>query len=160
MDLVDLAKPGRRISLSIPDDPTDYVAAGFSPDGRLVAVHAACQRPIVPSNMDELLEFLRSGFTMTKEQFVVCLYDTSTGRRRAVIPTWDTGEPTVLSFAPDGQSVWTIEPYGGALRGRRWAIPSGWAPAWLLVATAAGILLVIADCRRGRKHKDGNPQAT
>lgn len=160
MDLVDLAKPGRRISLSIPNDPSDYVAAGFSPDGRVVAVHAACQRPMAPANFDELLEFLRSGFTMTKEQFVVCLYDTSTGRRRAVIPTWDTGEPTVLSFAPDGQSVWTVEPFGGALRGRRWAIPSGWPPAWLLVATAAGILLLIADWRRGRRHKDGNPQST
>jgi len=42
------------------------------------------------------------------------------------------------------------QPHTFVLRG--WDVNPGGPPAWLFAVTAAGLLLVVADWRRGRKH--------
>jgi len=101
--------------------------------------------------MDELIHFLRHGVTHTREQFVVCVFDTATGRPRGVIPIDGSGDSLVVAFDPDGQSIWTVE-LVGPVRARKWAIPTGRPPVWLIVATAAALLFVVADWQRGRRR--------
>ena len=47
-------------------------------------------------------------------------------------------------------ALWLTKNQGRTLVVRTWDLPTGWPPAWLSIVTAVGLLLVIADRRRGR----------
>lgn len=154
LDLIDLATHARRAKFRVPGDPADYAAVRSSPDGRILAVQAVLERPVPPSDLREWIDRLLGRPAATALESVVHLFDTSTGRARAVVSTGQTHEPALVTFAPDGRSVWTVEAtLDGVLTARQWAVPTGWPAVWVLGVTVAGLLLVIADRRRGWRRR-------
>jgi WD40 repeat protein len=132
--------------------------SALSPDGRWLAV--ACRGlSSYPSRVEAWLarivgrQFLWSG-THTHVKIVNMM----TGAEVDHIPT----DAAVLGFAADSRSFWTYTQtpttinYPRAnpttLEVRRWAVPTGWPPAWLVALTVVGILLIAADWWHGRRR--------
>lgn len=126
----------------------------LSPDGRRLAIGAnAGFRPMTPVEA-WLTQRLGRPVFFPGRRGDVRLYDLATGADAGRLPA----DGRVLGFAPDGRTLWTYaEKSGGSidrpvLEVCQWAVPTGQPPIWLLGLTVTGLLLVIADWRRGRRR--------
>jgi WD40 repeat protein len=133
--------------------------SALSPDGRWLAV--ACRGlSSYPSRLEAwLARIVGRQFFWSGTHAHVKIVKMATAAEVGRIPT----DAAVLGFAADSRSFWTYTQTPTTvnypttnpttLEVRQWAVPSGWPPAWLVVVTAVGILLIAADWQRGRRRR-------
>jgi hypothetical protein len=145
-------------------DPADEPTFVFSPDGQTVATAVA-----VADYGTTPEEWLNDHFgvpVLPRHRLKVQLFDAETGSERAAWTVSGYFGGSLLGFAADCRRVWTethiSDPANAA--GMRavelWDETTGRPPVWLFGATAVGLLLVVADWRRGRRQKESKLQPT
>ena len=87
-----------------------------------------------------------------QRRWATYVFEVRTGQRLAVLPGHPDEHHPRVHCTPDGsvRVASVTKNQGRTLEVRSWDLPTGWPPAWLSVVTAVGLLLVIADRRRGR----------
>jgi hypothetical protein len=84
--------------------------------------------------------------------YVIQMFDTRSGAERAYYT--QSGEfGRLLGFSPDGRTLWTEMNDAGTVTICGWDTVSPGPPVWLPVTTGFGLLVIIADWRRGRRQQ-------
>jgi WD40 repeat protein len=119
----------------------------FSPDGRWVAIlgGGSLARPLAWQVW--IARLLGQPDTFFRPRSYARLIDLTTGAEAGRVPCG----ATLLGFSADSRSLWSYS-QSAVLEVEQWAVPSPWPPLWLVSATAIGVLLIVVDWRRSRRH--------
>jgi WD40 repeat protein len=138
-------------------DPSGVPECLFSRDGRRLAVRIGdTQSPVLTWLSDHF------GFPeIVPIHSLVQVFDARSGTEQHLFTQTTNGAYcSILGFSSDGEMLWTgvdrelsrtPDPHN-AFVVRGWAIHSGGPPIWLVAVTVVGLMLVIADWRRGRRR--------